>query len=292
MPGFSRFFPFPGWFRFQQCLFLGDVFAFCSRAPYRRGTWLDSDGSREQRAHDTAVAAFHNGLWSVAELDLAQFVQKYSGFRAGAPGRPAVGAGADPSKEICRCRDPAQHPSGHGGRLTDDYTYWLGEARYPERRSGHGAATLASLSKNLRPGTRRLRWKPDSGHGATPGMAAIDCVFTDGHESVSCGGTNGCRTMNWCCADGIAQAGVAQNQFPARRRYADSHQALGAAAAAGLAAGVTTLQGSAGRGRFCRSRPAGGFPFGPDRAALGGDQCKSGFAGQHIAVPEPPCWKA
>ena len=44
-------------------------------------------GGREQRAYDEAVLAFHNGLWDLADLEFAQFAQKYPA----SPRLPAAG---------------------------------------------------------------------------------------------------------------------------------------------------------------------------------------------------------
>jgi len=110
------------------------------------GTGWAESGTREQRAYDAGVLAFHDGLWPLAEQDFAQFALKYpDSSRLPDAGLLQAQALIKQNKfilaeELLLARKPS------AGALMDDYTYWLGEAQFEAGAWREAADTLASVT--------------------------------------------------------------------------------------------------------------------------------------------------
>jgi len=109
-----------------------------------RAVWA-AGGTREQRAYDAGVQAFHDGVWPLAEMDFAQFAEKYPDSKL-LPSAGLLHAQAlikqnkfILAEELLVARRPV------AGTLTDDYTYWLGEAQFQAGDWRSAADTLSSL---------------------------------------------------------------------------------------------------------------------------------------------------
>jgi len=86
--------------------------------------------AREDRAYAAAVTAFQDGMWSRAETEFAQFVQKYPK--------------SDHMAEAVLLQAEAEFKQGklqqaialltarqaEAGNLADQYVYWIGEAQF------------------------------------------------------------------------------------------------------------------------------------------------------------------
>jgi len=101
--------------------------------------------TREQRAYDAAVQAFHDKVWPLAEMDFAQFAEKYPDSKL-LPEAGLLQAQAlikenkfILAEEILMAHQPL------AGKLADEYTYWLGEAQYQAGDWRAAADTLSSL---------------------------------------------------------------------------------------------------------------------------------------------------
>jgi len=101
--------------------------------------------TREQRAYDPGVQAFHDGVWPVAEMDFAEFAEKYPDSKL-LPEAGLLQAQAlikqnkfILAEELLMARRPL------AGALMDDYNYWLGEAQYLAGDWRSAADTLSSL---------------------------------------------------------------------------------------------------------------------------------------------------
>jgi TolA-binding protein len=125
-----------------RCLFLILLALLCAAVPARAA------GAREQRAYVAAVTAFHDGLWNLAQLEFAQFAQKYPGS-TNLPEAYLLEAqaafkqgGFTQGGDLLTTHRPA------AGKFADAYTYWIGEAQFQNDDWRTAATTLASLSEN------------------------------------------------------------------------------------------------------------------------------------------------
>ncbi len=113
--------------------------------------------AREDRAYAAAVAAFQDGMWSRAETEFAQFVQKYPKSDRLAE---AVLMQAEAEFELGKLPPAiallAARKAG-AGNLTDQYVYWIGEAQYQGRDFPSAAETFVSLTRDFPGSSFRLR---------------------------------------------------------------------------------------------------------------------------------------
>ena len=113
--------------------------------------------AREDRAYAAAVTAFQDGMWSRAETEFAQFVQKYPK--------------SDRLAEAVLMQAEAEFEQGKlppaialltarkagAGNLADQYVYWIGEAQYQGRDFPAAAETFVSLTRDFPGSSFRLR---------------------------------------------------------------------------------------------------------------------------------------
>jgi TolA-binding protein len=105
--------------------------------------------AREDRAYAAAVAAFQDGMWSRAEMEFAQFIQKYPKSDRLAE---AVLTQAEAEFEQGKLQPAiallAARKAG-AGDLADQYVYWIGEAQYQGRDFPAAAETFVSLTRDF-----------------------------------------------------------------------------------------------------------------------------------------------
>jgi TolA-binding protein len=115
--------------------------------------------TREQRAYVAAVDAFNIGMYSRAETEFAQFVQKYP-KSTNAPQAVLLQAQAEfkqgeLTNAIALLADT--NNLAKAGTLADEYFYWRGEAQFTNRDFPAAAETWIALAQQF-PGSRlRLR---------------------------------------------------------------------------------------------------------------------------------------
>ena len=104
-------------------------------------------GGREQRAYDEAVLAFHNGLWDLADLEFAQFAQKYPA----SPRLPAAGLFQAQAEfklgKYAQCELLLTTRRAAAGTNADAYAYWIGEAQFQKGDFAAAAGTLESVPR-------------------------------------------------------------------------------------------------------------------------------------------------
>ena len=112
--------------------------------------------AREERAYAAAASAFQDGMWGRAEVEFAEFAEKYPKSERMADA-VLMQAEADikqgknlPAVELLRARKP------QAGRLADQYVYWLGEAQFQNADYAAAAATFSGLARNFTGSSRRL----------------------------------------------------------------------------------------------------------------------------------------
>jgi TolA-binding protein len=113
--------------------------------------------AKEQRAYAAAVSAFQDAMWSRAEMEFAQFVQKYPNS-TNAPAAVLMQAQAEfkqgkfePASALLKSRAAA------AGNLADQYVYWTGEARFQNGDFSEAAEIFNSLAQNFPESPLRLR---------------------------------------------------------------------------------------------------------------------------------------
>jgi outer membrane protein assembly factor BamD (BamD/ComL family) len=113
--------------------------------------------AREDRAYAAAVTAFQDGMWSRAETEFAQFVQKYpkSGRMAEAVLMQAEAEFKQGKLPQAIARLTARQ--AEAGNLADQYVYWIGEAQFQNGDFSAAAETFVSLTRDFPESSVRLR---------------------------------------------------------------------------------------------------------------------------------------
>ena len=113
--------------------------------------------TREDRAYAAAVTAFQDGMWSRAETEFAQFVQKYPDS-----GRLAEAVLLQAEAEFKQGKLPqaiallTAHKA-EAGNLADQYVYWTGEAQFQGGDLPAAAETFIALTRDFPESSLRLR---------------------------------------------------------------------------------------------------------------------------------------
>ena len=115
--------------------------------------------TKEQSAYAAAVADFRSEIWSRAETEFAQFIQKYP-KSTNAPQAVLLAAQAefkqgDFTNAIAKLTRPDN--LAKAGTLADQYVYWTGEARFQNGNLAGAADTFVSLAQNYPNSPMRLR---------------------------------------------------------------------------------------------------------------------------------------
>jgi len=111
---------------------------------------------REDRAYAAAASAFQDGMWSRAEVEFAEFAEKYpkSGRVAEAvlmQGEADIKQGKFlPAIELLTARET------QAGKLADQYVYWLGQAQFQNGDYTAAATTFSGLERDFSDSSRRL----------------------------------------------------------------------------------------------------------------------------------------
>jgi TolA-binding protein len=112
--------------------------------------------TREDSAYISATAAFQDGLWSRAESEFFQFVQRFPKSE-----RVAEAVLFQAQAQFQQGKFPAvinllSSPRVKPGKSADRYAYWLGEAQFAKGDFTNAAATFVSLEKNFPDSPLRL----------------------------------------------------------------------------------------------------------------------------------------
>jgi len=121
------------------------------------GEPLFAAGTKEQRAYAAAVAAFRDEMWSSAETELAQFIQKYP-KSTNAPEAVLLQAQAEFKQgklaQAIALLDARKAGAGH---LADQYVYWIGEAQFQNVDLTNAGETFIALARDFPESSLRLR---------------------------------------------------------------------------------------------------------------------------------------
>jgi TolA-binding protein len=123
------------------------------------GEQLSAASAKEQSAYAAAVAAFQDEMWSRAETELAQFIQKYP-KSTNAPEAVLLQAQAQFKQgklaDAIALLGDASHLA-KAGTLADQYIYWIGEAQFQNADLTNAAETFVSLAQKFPDSPLRLR---------------------------------------------------------------------------------------------------------------------------------------
>ena len=120
------------------------------------GEQILAASAREDRAYATAASAFQDGMWSRAEVEFAQFAEKYPKSERVAE---AVLIQAEADIKQGKCLQAAKLLAANepqAGKLADQYVYWLGEAQFQNGDYAAAATTFARLVRDFAGSNRRL----------------------------------------------------------------------------------------------------------------------------------------
>ena len=113
--------------------------------------------TREDRAYAAAMSAFQDGMWSRAETEFAQFIQKYP-----KSDRMAEAVLLQAEAEFKQGKLPetiallTARKAG-AGDLADQYVYWIGEAQFQSGDLPAAAETFIALTRDFPESSLRLR---------------------------------------------------------------------------------------------------------------------------------------
>jgi TolA-binding protein len=113
--------------------------------------------TKEQSAYAAAVAAFQEKMWSRADTQFAQFIQKYP-KSTNAPEAVLLQAQARfKQNQFTNAIALLDQHKAAAGALTDQYVYWMGEAQFQNGDFADAAETWTALAQQYPESALRLR---------------------------------------------------------------------------------------------------------------------------------------
>ena len=113
--------------------------------------------TKEQSAYAAAVAAFQEGIWSRADTQFAQFIQKYP-KSTNAPEAVLLQAQAEfKQNQFTNAIALLDRHKSAAGALADQYVYWIGEAQFRNGDFTNAAETWIGLAQKFPESQSRLR---------------------------------------------------------------------------------------------------------------------------------------
>jgi TolA-binding protein len=113
--------------------------------------------AREDRAYAAAASAFQDGMWSRAETEFAQFVQKYPKSDRLAEAVLLLAEAEFKQGKLPPAIALLKTRKAEAGNLADQYVYWTGEAQFQNGDFSAAAETFVSLTRDFPESSLRLR---------------------------------------------------------------------------------------------------------------------------------------
>jgi TolA-binding protein len=113
--------------------------------------------AREDRAYAAAVTAFQDGMWSRAETEFAQFVQKHPKSDRRAEAVLMQAEAEFKQGKLPQAIALLTARQAGAGNLADQYVYWIGEAQFQNGDFSAAAETFVSLTRDFPESSLRLR---------------------------------------------------------------------------------------------------------------------------------------
>src|SRR5882757_9349253 len=112
---------------------------------------------REERAYAAAVGAFQEGMWSRAETEFAQFVDRYPESSHVAEAKLLWAQAEFKGEKYAQAIARLQAGRSAAADLADEYVYWIGAAQLQSRDFVTAAGTFISLTQNYPKSKLRLK---------------------------------------------------------------------------------------------------------------------------------------
>ncbi len=112
--------------------------------------------SREERAYAAAASAFQDGMWSRAEVEFAEFSEKYPKSDHVAEAILLQAQADFKQQKYLEVIELLTAHETQAGKLADQYVYWLGEAQFQNEDYAGAAATFSRLARDFPDSSRTL----------------------------------------------------------------------------------------------------------------------------------------
>jgi len=120
------------------------------------GGQLLASSTRAERAYSAAASAFQDGMWGRAEVEFAEFAEKYpKSGRVSEAVLMQAEADIKQGKFLQAIELLTAHES-QAGKLADQYVFWLGEAQFQNEDYAAAVATFSRLLRDFAESSRRL----------------------------------------------------------------------------------------------------------------------------------------
>ncbi|HEY5298984.1 MAG TPA: tetratricopeptide repeat protein [Verrucomicrobiae bacterium] len=116
-----------------------------------------ASASKEQRAYASAVAAFQNGMWNLAETEFLQFVEKFPDSTNASSAILMQAQAEFQQGQFTNAIALLHSRQTQAGNLADQFVYWSGEARFQNGNFLVAAAAFDSLARDFPESPLRLR---------------------------------------------------------------------------------------------------------------------------------------
>jgi TolA-binding protein len=110
----------------------------------------------EERAYAAAVSAFQDGMWSRAEVEFAEFAEKYPKSEHAAQAVLLQAEADFKQQKFLPAIDLLTARESQAGTLADQYVYWLGQAQFQNGNYAAAATTFARLVDDFPDSSWRL----------------------------------------------------------------------------------------------------------------------------------------
>ncbi|HUA67961.1 MAG TPA: tetratricopeptide repeat protein [Candidatus Saccharimonadales bacterium] len=126
--------------------------------------------TREERAFAAAASAFQDGMWSRAEVEFAEFAEKYPKSERVAEAMLLQAEADFKQQKYLEAIDLLTASESRAGKFADQYVYWLGEAQFQNENYAAAAAVFARLVQDF----PDSHWRLDSVVNEAAARAKLD----------------------------------------------------------------------------------------------------------------------
>jgi TolA-binding protein len=126
--------------------------------------------TREERAYAAAASAFQDGMWSRAEVEFAEFAEKYPKSERLAEAVLLQAEADFKQQKFLQAIDLLTAHESQAGKLADQYVYWLGEAQFQNKNYAVAATTFARLVRDF----PNSQWRLDAVVNEAAARAKLD----------------------------------------------------------------------------------------------------------------------
>jgi len=111
----------------------------------------------ERRAYRNATTLFHDGLWSLAERELADFIRRYPGSEFRSEALLLQAQAQFKQEKFTEAIALLESGMAGAGALADEYHFWIAEAAYQNKQFAAAGDAYARLLRDFPRSNRRLQ---------------------------------------------------------------------------------------------------------------------------------------